>query len=966
MGRNDDYFGGYRDYILNFDYSLAHYGTPRHSGRYPWGSGDNPYQRNADFIGRVAKLKKDGMKETDIAKSMGMNTSELRKRISVARSENRAYLSSEAKKLKAKGMSTSAIARRMEMNESSVRLLLDEGVNERMSATTKNASLLKQRVADMEYIDVGKGSETYLGLSSTSMRNSIKMLENEGYMLYDVPVPQVGTGKQTTMKVLCKPGTEWKDAAKAAKNNEVRMVKDVYSEDGGKTIREFEPFTSVDPKRIEIVYAEDGGTDKDGVIELRRGVDDISLGKARYAQVRILVDGTHYLKGMAMYADDLPDGVDIRFNTNKHKGIPMMVKDDPDAKQVLKPTKGDDMENPFGANIKGEDKLLRAQRHYIGEDGKEHLSALNVVSEEGTWNDWNRTLASQFLSKQNPELAKRQLKLTYDIAKSDFDEIMAYTNPTVRAKMLEDFAGRCDHDAVHLAAAALPRQSTRVILPLPELKDNEIYAPGYRDGEQVALVRYPHASITEIPILTVNNGGKHAKSVIGEAIDAVGINPKSAQRLSGADFDGDTVLVLPTENAKIRNRPQYKELENFDTKEAYPGYTGMKKMTSHEKGLEMGKTTNLITDMTIRGATDEELVRALKHSMVVIDAEKHGLDYKRSELDNGIAELKAKYQGGGGASTFLSRSTSPLNVGERKEKAFSKMTPDEKKRYLDGEIIYEYSGKTRKGKPEYLVSRMTKEEKDIWKNGTEEQRNDIRKAMDADGRVRRKDVEKTIEVKKGYERDPYSLVSGGSREATTPIERIYADHATAMKELARQARKEARNTVDISYDPEAAKRYSAEVKSLNAKLALSKANAPLERQAQLLANNRLRDIFYNHPEMDSEHRKREKGRQLDNARKQVGAKKKVIGTKDNPLTDREWEAIQAGAISKTKLKDILENSDGTRIKQLAMPKTSTGLPQAKINMAMKMLENGYTRDEVASRLDVSESKLIKAIGIKNL
>ena len=650
--------------------NLMHYGTPRHSGRYPWGSGDNPYQRNESFLGKVESMKKakgaDGKKlftEKQIAAAMGMNTSELRKRVSLANAENRAYLSAEAKRLKAKGMSTSAIARRMGRNESSVRLLLDEGVNERMSATAKNATILKERVNELNYIDVGKGSEQFLGISSTSLGNALHALEQEGYTLHDVDVEQLGTGKKTTIKVLAKPGVEWKEVAQ--NKDKIKLVTDVYSEDGGKTMRDFEPPVSVDPKRVMINYAETGGKEKDGLIELRRNVDDISLKDARYAQVRILVDGTHYLKGMATYADDLPPGIDIRFNTNKHNTIPMIDKNNPD-NSVLKPIK-DNLENPFGANIKGDDKLMRAQRHYRDSDGNEHLSALNIVSEEGTWNDWNRTLASQFLSKQTPALAKQQLKMAYDISKSDFDEINSYSNPVVKASLLEDFAGRCESDAVHMAAAALPRQSTRVILPFTNIHDNEIYAPGYRDGEQVALVRFPHASITEIPVLTVNNQNKEARKILGDAIDAVGINSKSAGRLSGADFDGDTVLVLPTKGVTIKTKPQFESLKNIDLEEMYPSYPGMHKMTPHEKGLEMGKITNLITDMTFQGATDKELERALRHSMVVIDAEKHNLDYRRSEQENKIAELKQKYQAGGGANTLLSLSTNDdRTVLERK------------------------------------------------------------------------------------------------------------------------------------------------------------------------------------------------------------------------------------------------------------------------------------------------------------
>ena len=943
---------------------LSHYGTPRHSGRYPWGSGDHPYQRNADFLGQIEKLRKQGLKETEIAKSMGMNTSDLRKRKSLALAENRAYLVAETKRLKEKGLSTTSIANRMDLNESTVRGYLDEEVAERMGVTAANAKLLKERVDQLHYIDVGKGSEEYLGMSSTAMGTALKRLEDEGYTIHEIPIEQLGTGKITKMKVLAEPGVEWRDVMK--NRADIKMVKDLYSEDGGETLRAIERPVSIDSKRVQVCYAEEDGDQKDGVIELRRGVDDISLGNAHYAQVRIMVDDSHYIKGMAMYADDLPDGVDIRFNTNKHLGTPMM-SDDPDAKQVLKPIKNDP-DNPFGANIKGEDKLIRAQKHYIDADGKERLSALNVVSEEGTWYDWNRTLASQFLSKQPPELAKQQLKLTRDIAQDDFNEIMTCTNPTVKAKMLEDFAGRCDHDAVHLAAAALPRQSTRVILPLTNGKENEIYAPGYQDGEQVALVRYPHASVREIPILTVNNQNPTAKSTIGEALDAVAIPHSAAEKLSGADFDGDTVIVLPTKNVKIRSGAPFESLVGFDTKSAYPEYPGMHRMTKQEHGLEMGKVSNLITDMTIMGAPDSEIERAVKHSMVIVDAEKHHLDYKRSERENRIPELKEKYQGGvnGGAATFLSRSTGPYRVGERKEKAPSKMNAEEKKRWENGEIVYEYSHRMQ-GKAKQPSRRlMTEQEKKDWDSKDPDKRAAVKRAFYQSGRMQYQQVEVTEEVAKGSEFHPYSLVSTGVRDTAKRIEQVYADHAVEMKEMARIARKEARSTVDISYKPEMAKKYKTEVNSLNAKLSTAKRNAPLERQAQLIANTKWATVKYNNPDMDAEHQRKEKARLLDSARKSIGAKKMVIGSKDNPLTEREWEAIQSGAITKTKLKAILDNADMNVVKQYAIPRTKSGLSPAKLSRAKQMLAKGYSRQDICEQLEIGEATLIDAIGLSNI
>ena len=103
----------------------------------------------------------------------------------------------------------------------------------------------------------------------------------------------------------------------------------------------------------------------------------------------------------------------------------------------------------------------------------------------------SRTLSSQFLSKQPIKLIKQRLGITYQDSVAEFDEIKSLTNPTIKRKMLMDFADECDSAVVHLKAAALPRQRTQVILPIDKLKDTEIYAPNYRDGEQVALVRYP-------------------------------------------------------------------------------------------------------------------------------------------------------------------------------------------------------------------------------------------------------------------------------------------------------------------------------------------------------------------------------------------------------------------------------------------------------------------------------------------
>lgn len=942
--------------LKNDPNSREDYGTKRHSGRYPWGSGDDPYQRiqgRSSFLARNRELKKEGVSEIDRAHAFGFKTTdELRKEISRANNEVKAYNYGEAYRLKQKGLSNVAIAKRLGTNESSVRGYLDEARRERLNKTQHNADILKEAVEKNGYVDVGKGVEKHLGITETRLHNAVDLLRKEGYVFENIYVEQQGTGKNTTVSVLAKPGTTKNDIYKHS--GDIRPPFPCFSEDGGETMTKVEPPTSIDSKRVMIRYAEDGGTDRDGVIELRRGVPDISLGNANYVQARIAVDGTHYLKGMAIYSDDLPDGVDIRFNTNKSKSVPMMG---PKNNSVLKPMESDP-ENPFGASIKPEDKLIKAQRYFTDENGERKLSPINVVNEEGDWDKWSKTLSSQFLSKQPLALAKQQLKLAKDISEQEFDEICKLTNPTVKRELLEEFAGSCDSDAVHMAAAALPRQATKAILPVPSLKEGEVYAPSFREGEEVVLVRYPHAGTFEIPRLTVTHRNPEGKKVIGNAMDAIGINSKTAEQLSGADFDGDNVLVIPTSGVNIRTKHPLAALQNFDPKHEYAGYPGMHQMTDREKGLEMGRVSNLITDMTLMGAPESDIVKAVKHSMVVIDAKKHNLDYKRSEIENDIPGLRKKWLGreNAGASTLISKATGEEHIPLRKEKPTWKMSEEERARWKEGEVIWEETGAKRRTA---VVPRklMTKEEKEQWDTGDKLLRREIRNKAREDGRLTTKeDIKMQTVDRLSLHDDAYDLVSG-NRDTTNRIEAVYADYSNAMKDLARRARKEARATEDIQYDPKAAKVYSAEVTRLNAALNMAQSNAPLERVAQLIAGRAIAAKIYSNPNMEADKKKRLKGQELDRARRRVGAGKKTIY-----ISDKEWEAINAGAISKTKLKDILAEADKDRVKQLATPKSNSGLSSAKVARARSMLARGYSQADVADMLDISVGTLVKAIG----
>ena len=886
---------------------LMHYGVKRRSGRYPWGSGKEPYQHSGDFLSRVEGLQKEGFSEKQIADTVGLSTTDLRMQIRVAKHERRQLEADRARSLREDGLSLNEIAKKMGYeNDSSIRSLLNENTAANKNKAKQTAEILKKELEEKGVLDVGAGVERELGVSPGVMKEALFILETEGYRHLGIGLQQpTNVGKQTTTEIIAKTNKDDRELMRDlyADPALIKSVQNYHSTDGGATYNRLEYPQSVNSKRIEIVYGDKGGSDKDGVIELRRGVEDLDLGNSHYAQVRILVDGTHYLKGMAMYADDLPDGVDIRFNTNKKSGTPK--------ESVMKSIK-EDPSNPFGAAIKA-----NGQTWYIGSDGKKHLSAINKIKEEGDWDKMSKNLSSQFLSKQPIQLIKKQLDLTYKDSAAEYDEIMSLTNPTIKKKMLLDFADACDGAAVHLKAAALPRQSTQVILPLTSMKETEIYAPSYKNGEKVALVRYPHGGTFEIPVLTVNNKNKTALSVLGNVMDAVGINPRVAERLSGADFDGDQVVVIPTNSkVRIKSTPAFKELEHFNPKDEYPEVPGMKYMTKSETQKQMGVVSNLITDMTLKGAGKEELIRAVKHSMVVIDAEKHKLNYKQSEKDNGIAELKEKWQGYetsdgrqvGGASTLLSRRKQDTRVPERQ--GSGRIDPD------TGKVTYKESGRT-------YFDKKTGE----WKPATTKV--------------------KTISLVD----DVRTLSSGTSQE------NAYADYANRMKALANQARKSYLSTGNLKYDSNAATTYKKEVDHLKAQLNTAAKNAPRERQALAIANSRIKAKIQDNPGLEKDKKELKKVRQIEmeNARAEVGA-----GSKKNQIkiTDREWEAIQAGAISDSMLTQILKYTDTDRLRELATPK-ATQMSAAKISKAKAYAASGFTIAEIAEALGVSSSTVSK-------
>ena len=297
------------------------------------------------------------------------------------------------------------------------------------------------------------------------------------------------------------------------------------------------------------------------------------------------------------------------------------------------------------------------------------------------------------------------------------------------------------------------------------------------------------------------------------------------------------------------------------------------------------------------------------------------LDYKRSERENGIMELKQKWQVRveedgtthyGGASTLLSRRKQTIRVPERR----GSIRVDKN----TGEYIYKESGRT----------------------FTDPKTGKKRKAEDT--------VSLISETK-----DARTLSSG------TIQENLYADFSNQLKAMANQARKEAANMKGIQYDTNAAKRYAAEVASLKEKYSNMIANKPKERKAMLIANANIKAKIQElglDPSIDKKEIKKISSVEMQRARDSVGAngrKSKVT------FTDKEWEAVQAGAISDNMLMKFLNSSDSDEIVKRAMPKTAVVMTSVKLSKAKAMLRSGYSYAEIAKACGVPESTVYTAL-----
>lgn len=1011
---------------LNEEEFIEHYGTPHvglvpHSGRFPWGSGKDPkFGEPANFLERIQLLRNNGWKETpeNIEKEFGINSTEYRIIKTLALNAIQQDNVSQARKLQKSGHGPKEIAKRMGAKESTVRDWLKISEDSKLYQAENTANFLKDIVDKKKMIDVGGNAELDIndknynlpieGISKEKLNTALYILKKQGYNIYGANVPYPTNPKQSIrLRVLTVPEISREDGKtpkEVYEYDKIHSIKDYITKDNGITFeKKFTYPASMDSKRMLVRYANDigvdgvKGIDKDGIIELRRGVKDLDLNGSRYSQIRILVDGTHYIKGMAIYSDDIPDGYDLVFNTNKTR------EKCPNKLDVLKEIKKDP-DNPFGSAIKDAD--LGGQYWYTDKDGKKKLGLINKRADEGDWTEWKDGLPSQFLSKQSKNLAAKQLNLAKIDKENEFDAIMSLTNPTIKKYYLEKFADECDGAAKDLKAAALPGQKYHVIIPVNAMGDTQVYAPRYKDGEKIALIRYPHGGIFEIPILTVNNKNSIAKNIIPpDSTDAIGISKKVADRLSGADFDGDTVMCIPATDSRgktqILSKDQLKGLKDFDSKmyqyDEAPRIDANGKKHYYRYGkefkpmtrtnLEMGIISNLISDMTLLGATDDELARAVRHSMVVIDAEKHKLDYNQSYRENNIASLKEKYQikkdengniiGYGGASTIVSRAKGEVNVPKRRGQArinqkgkewYDPTKPEGTKIYLtakDEDLYYPIS---KYNKNTGIKTLYDEKGKKINYNPTNKEEynkyNPIMKKDSTTGQIYFTNKDNTIRYKFDYRTDKSTQMDETTDARTLEstnhhqMERLYSEYANSMKSLANRARMEKINTGNLKYDKNAANIYAKEVSSLESKLNEAKKNSAKERLATRLATAEINKKKEIDPDLKGEDLRKVSQRSITKYREQVGSIKR--SQRSIKIEPKEWEAIQAGAISDHKLKTILDNSDPDVLREMAMPNKGKTLNSAQIARIKVMANsNNFTIKQIAEKMNVSTSTISK-------
>lgn len=93
-----------------------------------------------------------------------------------------------------------------------------------MSELNELVEVLRNKVAEAKFVDVGEGAARAVGVSIVKLRTALAALRNEGYNVHRVMTKQAGTGTVTILRVLTLPDTSFKDACEALKQGSISSL----------------------------------------------------------------------------------------------------------------------------------------------------------------------------------------------------------------------------------------------------------------------------------------------------------------------------------------------------------------------------------------------------------------------------------------------------------------------------------------------------------------------------------------------------------------------------------------------------------------------------------------------------------------------------------------------------------------------------------------------------------------------
>ena len=243
----------------------------------------NHFQSQGFVLISIPDIREEGRTETQIANELGLTTTQLRNAITYARKEEREYNREQVAGMKEAGLSNVEIGQRLGISEGTVRNYISDNKSSKATSEQQLDNIekaLSDSLKQTGHLDVGVGVERQLGVSRTKFNAVVnQMVENGDLYIHNIQIQRLNDPtKYTIVKVL---STE-PDYLKVLKDSTNIGNLEYFSDDKAlESAKRFETPQMVDLNRIKIRYQEDGGADLDGLIEIRKGTEDLDLGNSQ-------------------------------------------------------------------------------------------------------------------------------------------------------------------------------------------------------------------------------------------------------------------------------------------------------------------------------------------------------------------------------------------------------------------------------------------------------------------------------------------------------------------------------------------------------------------------------------------------------------------------------------------------------------------------------------------------------------